>query len=91
MLKVISDEKRSIAWQEVSEIRYPTYTGNGSGCMGCILIPGFNIGFIIWAYQRWEPRLIRMADWKLIDAKTVNNHLDSLIISAPANKKQPSP
>lgn len=90
LLKVNTTEIRSFAWKEIEEIHYPTYTGNGSGCMGCILIPGFNIGFIIWAHQRWQPKRIRMNEWKLVEAR-FEGHLDSLMISAPANKKQPSP
>lgn len=90
ILKVISEEKRSIAWQEVVEISYPTYTGNGAGCMGCILIPVYNIGFIIWAHQRWQPKRIRMDEWTLLESEK-EAHLDSFIISDPASKKQPSP
>ena len=90
LLKVNTTEIRSFAWKDVVEISYPTYTGNGAGCMGCILIPVYNIGFIIWAHQRWLPKRICMDEWKLVEAR-FEGHLDSLMISAPANKKQPSP
>jgi hypothetical protein len=90
LLKVNTTEKRSFAWKDIEEIHYPTYTGNGSGCMGCILIPGFNIGFIIWAHQRWQPRRILMSEWR-IEGEETKTHLDNLMISAPASKKQPSP
>ncbi len=57
---------KRIAWSDVYFIKYPTYTGNESGCMGCLLIPGFNIGFIIWASNRWKAHTINMKEWELI-------------------------
>lgn len=58
--------QKKIAWSDIYLIKYPTYGGNGSGCMGCLLIPGFNIGFIIWASNRWKAHIINIKEWKLI-------------------------
>jgi hypothetical protein len=90
LLKVNTTESRTIAWRDIIELNYPTYTGNGAGCMGCILIPVYNIGFIIWAHQRWQPKRMRMSEWKLVEIVSIP-HLNSLMISVPASKKQPRP
>jgi hypothetical protein len=59
-------ETKAFPWSDITAIHYPTYSGKGNGCMGCLLIPGFNIGFIIWAQNRWKPKWVRMDEWKLV-------------------------
>jgi hypothetical protein len=63
---VENSEQKRFAWSDIDVIKYPTYSGNGNGCMGCLLIPGFNIGFIIWASNRWKAYTINMKEWELI-------------------------
>jgi len=63
---VETSEQKRFAWSDIDLIKYPTYSGKGNGCMGCLLIPGFNIGFIIWASNRWKAHTINMKEWELI-------------------------
>lgn len=63
--KILETTTRSFAFRDVTRLRYTIYTGTTSGCMGCILIPGFNIAYVIWAKTRWNPRDI------LIDPSTI--------------------
>jgi hypothetical protein len=60
LITMDSSETKVFPWTEITAIHYPTYSGNFNGCMGCLLIPGFNIGFIIWAHNRWKPKWVRM-------------------------------
>jgi len=64
--KVISYDYRSFAYKDIRRLKYPTYTGTSSGCMGCILVPGYNVYFIIWALHRWDAKEIDMRDWKIV-------------------------
>jgi hypothetical protein len=67
-----TSETKAFSWTAITAIYYPTYSGKGNGCMGCLLIPGFNIGFIIWAHQRWKPRWIKMNEWSMsLDLKVI--------------------
>jgi hypothetical protein len=65
LIKMDSSETKVFPWSAITAIHYPTYSGSGNGCMGCLLIPGFNIGFIIWAHNRWKPKWVRMDEWTL--------------------------
>jgi hypothetical protein len=60
-----TSETKAFPWTAITAFHYPTYSGNGNGCMGCLLIPGFNIGFIIWAQNRWKPKWVRMDEWRI--------------------------
>jgi hypothetical protein len=65
LITMDSSETKVFPWSAITAIHYPTYSGSGNGCMGCLLIPGFNIGFIIWAHNRWKPKWVRMDEWSL--------------------------
>jgi hypothetical protein len=65
LITMDSSETKFFPWSAITAIHYPTYSGNGNGCMGCLFIPGFNIGFIIWAQNRWKPKWVRMNEWSM--------------------------
>jgi hypothetical protein len=60
LTKVLEYEYRVFAFNDTRKIKYVTYSGNGSGCMGCLLIPVFNVGFIIWAIKRWDAKELEL-------------------------------
>lgn len=63
LTKVLEYEYRQFAFKDVRKIKYVAYTGNGSGCMGCILIPVFNVGFFIWAKKRWDAKELEVGKY----------------------------
>lgn len=65
-VRVDQYEYRSYAYKDIRALKYPTYHGSGDGCSGCILIPGINVIWLIYAIKRWEPRNLDMAKWKFV-------------------------
>lgn len=65
LMKVLEYQYRVFAFKDVRKLQYPTYSGNGSGCIGCFFIPGFNIAFLLWAIHRYDARLINMGEWRV--------------------------
>lgn len=64
LTKVLEYEYRIFAFTDVRKIKYVTYSGNGSGCMGCILLPVFNIAFIIWVKQQWTAKELELGKYR---------------------------
>ncbi len=62
--KVLEYEYRVFAFNDVRKLKYTTYSGNGSGCVGCFFIPVFNVAFLIWAVHRWDAREVEVGEWK---------------------------
>jgi hypothetical protein len=59
-------EYKSFAYKDIRTLEYPTYHGSGDGCVGCMLIPGINVIYIIYATRRWKPRRLDMKKWKFV-------------------------
>ena len=59
-------EYRRFAYKDIRTLVYPTYHGSGDGCAGCILVPGINVIFLVYAIRRWRPHRLDMTKWKFV-------------------------
>ncbi len=66
-VRVDQYEYKSFAYKDIRTLEYPTYHGSGDGCVGCVLIPGINVIYIIYATRRWKPRRLEMKKWKFVE------------------------
>ena len=65
--KVISYSYKTIAYADMTSIRYANNHGNGDGCIGCFFIPGLNIYYILrtkeyirkYDLKKWQLRVER--------------------------------
>ena len=59
-------EYKSFAYKDIRTLKYITYQGSYDGCVGCILIPGINVIYLIYAARRDRPRRLDMKKWKFV-------------------------
>ena len=62
--KVLSYQTKTFAYKDLTTLTYPVYTGRLDGCIGCILVPGLNIWWLIDIKNRQE-KTLKMTQWKV--------------------------